>query len=75
MAADHQKCFELPKTKYLKVLYSEFKESSFLCGSSLCTCGSLYQYVLYDTILHFHRPQVTDFRLSDSRITSWAKYT
>jgi len=47
MAADHQKCFELPKTKYMKVLYSEFKESSFLCGSSLCTCGSLYHDITF----------------------------
>jgi len=51
MAADHQKWSELPETKYMKVSYSEFGESSFLCGSSLCTCGSLHQCVLYDITL------------------------
>jgi len=48
MASDHQKWFELPETKYMKVSYSEFRESSFLYGSSLCTYGSLYKCVLYD---------------------------
>jgi len=64
MAADHQNWSELPETKYMKVSYSEFGESSFLCGSSLCICGSLYQYVLQDgreVIIH---PDIRHLRLN-----------
>jgi hypothetical protein len=52
----------------MKVSYSEFRESvSYV--EAVCVHVVAYISVFY-MILHFQWPQVTGFRLSDSRITS-----